>query len=73
MILLVKFEVLLAVNVRGTVFRNVAQYSLVETVTYLEKLAASSFGQFIARQRGVISRKTALCMTSAVGLYGCEN
>jgi hypothetical protein len=44
MILLVLFEVLMAVNMRGTLFRNVAQYGLVETVVYLEKLAASSFG-----------------------------
>ena len=34
----------MAVNVRRTVFRNVAQYSLVEIVIYLEKLVASSFG-----------------------------
>jgi hypothetical protein len=44
MILLVRLEVLVAVNVKGTVFRNVAQYSLVEIVISLEKLAASSFG-----------------------------
>jgi len=44
MILLVLFEVLMTVNTRDTVFRNVAQYGLVETVVYLEKFAASSFG-----------------------------
>jgi hypothetical protein len=37
------FEVLMAVNVRGTVILNAAQYSLVEIFIYLEKLAASSF------------------------------
>jgi hypothetical protein len=44
MILLVRFEVLMAMNVRGTVIRNVAQYSSGEIVIYLVKPAASSLG-----------------------------